>query len=141
MVNTFGTKIRTFTWKLKQFIKITEYAREGKLHPSTISKAQLQEVIIEIHTKMEDYEYIALTEDEKIFFLADKNYFHSCQKTIYHTISESTQPINEIVTTTSYECLMLTRPSMNILQQCDVKINSENSVFWKHIPSLKAWIF
>ena len=141
MVNTFGTKIRTFTWKLKQFIKITEYAREGKLHPSTISKAQLQEVIIEIHTKMEDYEYIALTEDEKIFFLADKNYFHSCQKTIYHTICESTQPINEIVTTTSYECLMLTRPSMNILQQCDVKINSENSVFWKHIPSLKAWIF
>ena len=30
---------------------------------------------------------------------------------------------------------------MNILQQCDVKVNTENSVFWKHIPSLKAWIF
>ena len=42
---------------LKQFIKITEYAQEGKLHPSTISKAQLQEVITEIHTKMEDYEF------------------------------------------------------------------------------------
>ena len=42
---------------IKQFIKITEYAREGKLHPSTISKAQLQEVITEIHTKMEDYEF------------------------------------------------------------------------------------
>ena len=42
---------------IKQFIKITEYAREGKLHPSTISKAQLQEVITEIHSKMEHYEY------------------------------------------------------------------------------------
>ena len=42
---------------IKQFIKITEYAREGKLHPSTISKAQLLEVITEIHTKMEDYEF------------------------------------------------------------------------------------
>ena len=42
---------------IKQFIKITEYAREGKLHPSTISKAQLQEVITEIHTKMEGYEF------------------------------------------------------------------------------------
>ena len=42
---------------LKQYIEITEYAREGKLHPSTISKAQLQEVITEIHTKMEDYEF------------------------------------------------------------------------------------
>ena len=26
---------------LKQFIKITEYTREGKLHPSTIPKASL----------------------------------------------------------------------------------------------------
>ena len=41
----------------KQFIKITEYAREGKLHPLTISKAQIQEVITEIHTKIEDYEF------------------------------------------------------------------------------------
>ena len=41
----------------KQFIKIREYAREGNLNPSTISKAQLQEVITEIHTKMEDYEF------------------------------------------------------------------------------------
>ena len=41
----------------KEFIKITEYAREGKLHPSTISKAQLQEVITEIHTKMENCEF------------------------------------------------------------------------------------
>ena len=40
---------------LKKYIKITKYTREGKLHPSTISKAQLQEVITEIHTKMEDY--------------------------------------------------------------------------------------
>ena len=36
---------------------------------------------------------------------------------------------------------MLTRPSMKTLQQCDVKVNTKNSVFWKHIPSLKAWIF
>ena len=42
---------------LKQFIKITEYAREGRLDPSTISKAQLQKEITEIHTKMEDYEF------------------------------------------------------------------------------------
>ena len=40
---------------IKQFIRITEYAREGKLHPSIISKVQLQEVITEIHTEMEDY--------------------------------------------------------------------------------------
>ena len=36
---------------------------------------------------------------------------------------------------------MLTRPSMKILQQCDIKINTKNSVFWEHIPSLNAWIF
>ena len=36
---------------------------------------------------------------------------------------------------------MLTRPLMKTLQQCDVKINTKNSVFRKHIPSLKAWIF
>ena len=85
--------------------------------------------------------YIALTEDERKFFLTDKDYYDTCQKTIYHTICESTQSIHEIVTTTSCECPMLTRPSMKILQQCDVKINTKNSVFWKHIPSLKAWIF
>ena len=100
---------------IEQFIKITKYSREGKLHPSTISKAQLQVVITEIHTKMEDYEfpiptsqigktdlkiesgkllisvdiplldrkalqlprkqYIALTEDERKFFLSDKEYY------------------------------------------------------------------
>ena len=164
---------------IKQFFKITEYEREGKLHPSTISKAQLQEIITEIHTKMEDYgfpiptshiraellsqigktdlkitsgkllisvdiplldrkalqlykiypfpvfqnisgnytravytllrkQYIALTEDERKFFSADKDGYDICQKTIYHTICESTQPIHETVTTTSCECLMLT---------------------------------
>ena len=36
---------------------------------------------------------------------------------------------------------MLARPSIKMLRQCDVKINTKNSVFWKHIPSLKAWIF
>ena len=41
---------------LKQFIKTTEYAREEKLHSSTNSKAQLQKVITDIHTKMDDYE-------------------------------------------------------------------------------------
>ena len=35
---------------------------------------------------------------------------------------------------------MFTRPLMKIVQQCDDKINTENSVYWKHIPSLKAWI-
>ena len=73
--------------------------------------------------------YIALTEDERKFFLADKEYYDTCQKTIYHTICESTQPIHETVTTTSCECLMLTCPLMKILQQCDVKINTKNSVF------------
>ena len=196
---------------LKQYIKITENAREGKLHPSRISKAQLQKVITEIHTKMEDYEfpiptshlrvellsqigktdlnitsgkllisvdiplldrktlqlykiypfpvfqnisenhtravyilpkkqYIALTEDERKFFSADKVYDDTCQKTIYHTIRESTQPIHETVTTTACECRMFTRPSMKILQQCDVQINTKNTVFGKHIPSLNAWI-
>ena len=147
---------------LKQFIKTIEYAREGKLHPSTISKAQLQEVITEIHIKMDDYEfpiptshigvellsqigkadvkitsgnllisvdiplldrkalelykidpfpeyqnisenytkavyilpkkqYITLTEDERKFFLVDKDHYDTCQKTIYHMICESTQ--------------------------------------------------
>ena len=27
------------------------------------------------------------------------------------------------------------------LHQCDVKINTGNSVYWKHIPSLKAWVY
>ena len=35
---------------------------------------------------------------------------------------------------------MLTRPSIKILQQCDVKIRTENAVFWKHVPPLKARI-
>ena len=196
----------------KQFIKITEYAREVKLRPSTISEVQLQEVITEIHIKMEGYEfpiptshirvellsqigktdltitsgkllisvdiplldrkalqlykiypflvyqnisenytravyilprkqYIALAEDERKFFLTDKDYYDTCQKTIHHTIYESTQPIQEIFTTTSCECLMLTRPSVKTLQQCLVKINTKNSVFWKHIPLLKVWEF
>ena len=50
-------KLENLHGVLKQFIKITEKARGGKLHPSAISKAQLQEVITEIHTKMEDYEF------------------------------------------------------------------------------------
>ena len=86
-------------------------------------------------------QYIALTEGERKFLLADKEYYDTCQKTIYHTICENTQPIHETVTTTSCECLMLIRPSMKILQQCDITINTKNSVFWKHIPSLNAWIF
>ena len=57
---------------IKQFIKITEYSREGKLHPSTISKAQLQEEITEIHTKMEDYEFPIHT--------LEWNYFHKWAK-------------------------------------------------------------
>ena len=74
-------------------------------------------------------QYIALTEDERKFFLTDKDYCDTCQKTIYHTICESTQPIHQIVTTTSCECLMLTRPSMKTLQKGDVRINTKNSVF------------
>ena len=85
-------------------------------------------------------QYIAMTEDDRKLFLADKDYYDTCQTTIYHTICESTKPINEIITTTSCECLMLTRPLMKILQQCDFKINTENPVFWKQTPSLKAWI-
>ena len=147
IINEYSTEI------IKQFIKITEYAREGKLHPATISKGQLREVITEIHTKMENYEfsiptshirvellsqigktdlkitsgklltsvdiplldrkalqlykiypfpvyqnisgnytraiyilprkqYIALTEEERKFFLTDKDYYDTCQKTI-----------------------------------------------------------
>ena len=86
-------------------------------------------------------QYIALTEDERKFFLADKEYYDTFKKTIYHTICENTQPIYDRVTTTSCECKMLTRPSMEILKQCNIKINTKNSVFWKHIPSLNAWIF
>ena len=214
---------------IKQFIKITEYAREGKLHPSTIFKAQLQEVITEIHTKMEDCEfpipnshirvelllqigktdlkiksgkllisvdiplldrkalqlykiysfsmyqnisgnytraiyilprkqYIALTEDERKFFLADKEYYNTCQKTIYHTICENTQPIHETVTTTSCECQMLIRPLMEILIGTQINVNSEvfiynpgfslniseiSPIIYKtmHIPSIKSFFW
>ena len=144
---------------LVQFIKITEYTREGKLHLLTISKAQLKAVITEIDTKIEDYEfpiptlhiragllsqigktdiklgsgkllisvdipllhrkavqlykiypfpvyqkisenytravyilpkkqYIALTDDERKLFLVDKDYYDTCQKTIFNTICE-----------------------------------------------------
>ena len=51
-------------------MKITEYAREGKLHPSTISKTQLQEVITEIHTKMEDYEFSISTSHMRVQLLS-----------------------------------------------------------------------
>ena len=84
---------------------------------------------------------MALAADERKFFFADKDYYDAFQKTAYHTICESTQPIHEIVTITPCQCLILTRPSLKTLQQCDVKINTKNSVFWKHISSLKAWIF
>ena len=86
-------------------------------------------------------EYISPTEDERKLFLADKDYYDTCQKIIYHTICESAQSIVEIITTTSSECLMLTCPSMTILEQCDVKINTQYSVFSKHILSIKAWIY
>ena len=55
---------------IKKFIKITEYAREGKLHPSTISKAQLQEVITKIHTKMENYEFSIPTLHNRVELLS-----------------------------------------------------------------------
>ena len=55
---------------IKQFIKITEYAREGKLHPSTISKAQLQEVITVIHTEMEFHEFAIPTSHIKAELLS-----------------------------------------------------------------------
>ena len=78
-------------------------------------------------------QYIALTEEERKFFLADKDYYDTYKKTIYHTICESTQPIHKIVTTTSYECLMLTRPSMKALQQFDVNINTKKIQFFASI--------
>ena len=71
-------------------------------------------------------QYIALREDGRKFLLTDKDYYDTCQKTIFHTIYESTQPIHKIVKPTSGECLMLTRPSIKTLQQCDVKINTKN---------------
>ena len=43
--------------KSNQFIKITESDRERKLNRSAIFRIQLQEIIAEIHTKMEDYEF------------------------------------------------------------------------------------
>ena len=36
---------------------------------------------------------------------------------------------------------MLTRPLIQILHECNVKINTASSVHWKQIPSLKAWIY
>ena len=86
-------------------------------------------------------QYIALTQDERKFFMADKSYYDSCQKTIYHTICENTEPIHKIVTTTSCECLMLTRPSMKILHQSDIKIKTGHWVYCNHVPSLTAWIY
>ena len=53
----FELKIEDLHWVLKQFNKIREYAWEGKLHPFAISITQLQEVITEIHTKMEEYDF------------------------------------------------------------------------------------
>ena len=44
----FELEIERLYGILKQFIKITEHAREEKLYPSTISKAHLQKVITEI---------------------------------------------------------------------------------------------
>ena len=34
-------------------------------------------------------QYIAQTEDERKFFLTDKDYYGTCQKTTYHTISKA----------------------------------------------------
>ena len=74
-------------------------------------------------------QYIALTEEERKFFIADKNHYDVCQKTIYHTICENTHPIHEIVTTTSCQCLMLTCPSIKILHQCDIEIIAGNLIY------------
>ena len=59
-----------------------------------------------------------LTQDERKLFIADDTYHDSCQKTIFYTICENSQPICEILTTTYCECLMLARPSMKIWHQC-----------------------
>ena len=53
----FKLKLEHLHGVLKQFIKITEYGRDGKLQTSMISKAELQEVITELHTKLEDYKF------------------------------------------------------------------------------------
>ena len=63
-------------------------------------------------------QYLALVKDGRKFFLADKNYCDSCQKTIYHT-----------------------HPSRQIFHQCDIKINTGTPVYWDLILSLNAWIF
>ena len=57
----FKLKLKRLHGALKQFIKITEYAQEGKLHPTKISKAQLQEVVTEIYTNIKDYEFLIPT--------------------------------------------------------------------------------
>ena len=69
------------------------------------------------------------------------NYYEPCQKTIYHTIYENTQQMHEVDTATFCECLMLTRPSKNILHQCDIIIKTEESIYWNQIPLLNARIF
>ena len=63
-------KLENLHGVIKQIIKITEYTREGKLHPSTISKSQLQEVITELHTKMEYYKFPIPTSHTRAEFLS-----------------------------------------------------------------------
>ena len=60
-------------------------------------------------------QYFALENDERKFFLIDKEYYNNCQKSFYNTICENTQPKHEVSTTTSCECLMLTRPSKDTI--------------------------
>ena len=85
--------------------------------------------------------YIALANEERKFILVSKEYCDNCQKTLYNTICENTQPKHEVSTTTSCECLMLIKPSKDTIHLRDIRMKVEEEMYWNYIPSLSAWIY
>ena len=69
-VTHFELEIRNLHVVLRQLIRVEEYAGEGKLHSSTIFKAQLQEVITKIYTRIKEYKFRISTSHIRVELLS-----------------------------------------------------------------------
>ena len=86
-------------------------------------------------------QYIALTIDERKFFLADKEYYDTCRKTIYHTICKNTQPIHETFfwETKKDEKLKNLHMEESLSTIEEQLLNMENN-HYKHKLNRKYWL-
>ena len=86
--------------------------------------------------------YIAVSTDRRVYFLVDAAFFASCRKTHQKYICPTEMPILETATIKDSEIEMLLRPSsVAAYRQCDVRIKTQHSAFWRHLPSQGGWLY